>query len=177
MTTTSFPLTELASQVKKLSREELLALSAQELAEIEWTLEDARCAEPVASFEAGPLYWLTRLTATENPQHEAQGLPFKNPFPRRSYFVPLFAAFLERHKALMIPKSRTMMTSWGAMGFAAWAAQWRREETVVQTANEDKCLHLIDYVRQLVEKPAAVVTTTASALALQFLCNQLARRR
>ncbi len=35
------------------------------------------------------------------------------------------------------------------MGFATWAAQWHREETVVQTANEDKAAHLIDYVRQL----------------------------
>jgi hypothetical protein len=35
------------------------------------------------------------------------------------------------------------------MGLAAWAAQWHAEECVVQTANEDKCAHLIDYVRQL----------------------------
>ena len=28
-------------------------------------------------------------------------------------------------------------------------AQWHREETVVQTANEDKAAHLIDYARQL----------------------------
>jgi len=31
----------------------------------------------------------------------------------------------------------------------SWAAQWHREEIVVQTANEDKCAYLIDYVRQL----------------------------
>jgi len=149
MATANFALTELAARVGQLSREELLLLGAQELAQIQWTLDDARAAEPIASFDAGPLWWLTRLTQTENPQHEAQGLPFKGRFPARSYFVPLFEAFIARHATLFVPKSRTMMTSWGAMGFATWAAQWRQEETVIQTANEDKCAHLIDYVRQL----------------------------
>ncbi len=108
---------------------------------------DALCAQEVASFEAGPLLFLTQYTATENPQHEQQGLPFLGPFPRRSYFVPLFQEFLNKHKCLFVPKSRTMMTSLSAMGFSASRAQWHREETVVQTANEDKCGHLIDYVR------------------------------
>ena len=106
-------------------------------------------AQEVASFDAGPLLWLTQHTATENPQYEKQGLPFLAPFPKRSYFVPLFAEFLAKHHQLFIPKSRTLLTSWSAMAFAASRAQWHREETVVQTANEDKCAHLIDYVRQL----------------------------
>jgi hypothetical protein len=63
--------------------------------------------------------------------------------------ILLFTEFLARHKSLFIPKSRTMMTSWGAMGYAAWAAQWHNEETVVQTLSEDRAGHLIDYVRQL----------------------------
>src|SRR5438067_7302174 len=105
--------------------------------------------QEVASFDAGPLLWLTQHTATENPQYENQGLPFLAPFPKRSYFMPLFAEFLAKRHQLFIPKSRTMMTSWAAMAFAASRAQWHREETVVQTANEDKCAHLIDYVRQL----------------------------
>jgi hypothetical protein len=149
MATANLALTELAARVGQLSREELLNLGAQELAQIEWTLDDARCEESVASFESGPLYWLTRKTATENPQYKAQGLPFKARFPARSYFVPLLEAFLARHDALFVPKSRTLMTSWGAMGFAAWAAQWHQEETVIQTLSEDRCAHLIDYVRQL----------------------------
>ena len=43
------------------------------------------------------------------------------------------------------------MTSWSAAAYAAWCAQWKGEETVVQCVNEDKALHLIDYVRQLVD--------------------------
>ena len=110
---------------------------------------DALCRQEVASFDAGPLLWLTRYTKTENPQYEEQGVPFLAGFPRKSYFVPLFDAFLARHRQLYIPKSRTMMTSWAAAGFATWAAQWKQEETVIQTMNEDKALHLIDYASQL----------------------------
>lgn len=142
---------KLKAELSKLTPEELKEFTPAELAEIDYTLKDAKCAERIASFDAGPLYFLTRLTATENPQHEAQGLPYKSPFPRKSYFVPLMNVFLERHPTLFIPKSRTLMTSWAAMGFAFWAAQWQREETVVQTANEEKCAHLVDYCRQLWE--------------------------
>lgn len=118
---------------------------------------DDLCRLEVASFDAGPLYWLTRLTKTENPQWEAQSkasgwdVPFLAPFPRKSYFVPLFGEFLARHDKLFVPKSRTMMTSWSAAAFAAWSGQWKHEETVIQCVNEDKALHLIDYVRQLME--------------------------
>jgi hypothetical protein len=110
---------------------------------------DALCRQEKASFECGPLLWLTRYTKTENPQYEEQGLPFLAPFPTKGYFVPLFEAFLARHRQLYIPKSRTMMTSWAAAAFATWAAQWKQEETVIQTMNEDKALHLIDYASQL----------------------------
>jgi len=110
---------------------------------------EALCREETACFDSGVLYWLTNLTETENPQHEAQGLPFRAPFPRKGYFVPLFGAFLKKYEALFIPKSRTMLTSWSAMGFAAHRGQFFREETVVQTANQDRCEHLINYVDQL----------------------------
>jgi len=140
----------LKAELEKFTLDELKqSFTPAELAEIDYTLKDARCGEEVASFDAGPLYWLTRLTQTENPQNEDQGLPFNAPFPRKNYFIPLFSTFLRKDRTLFIPKSRTMMTSWAAMGLAAWTAQWKREETVVQTANEDKCAHLVDYVRQL----------------------------
>ena len=35
--------------------------------------------------------------------------------------------------------------------FATWSAQWKQEETVIQTMNEDKALHLIDYASQLLK--------------------------
>jgi hypothetical protein len=112
---------------------------------------DALCRLEKSSFDCGPLAWLTRYKKTENPQYEEQGLPFLAGFPRKSYFVPLFDAFLARHRQLYIPKSRTLMTSWAAAGFATWAGQWKQEETVIQTMNEDKALHLIDYASQLLK--------------------------
>ncbi len=151
-------LDEILSRTATLTPEQLASIDPEELREIDAFLRratndslEAKCSERVASFDAGPLYWLTNLTQTENPQYEAQGLPFKASFPKKSYFVPLFGAFLARYPTLFIPKSRTMMTSWAAMGFASWTSQWLREETVVQTMSEDKSAHLIDYVRQLWE--------------------------
>lgn len=146
------------SRLRELYRAQRDSLHEEDLALIESHLEaelrdraEALLAREEASFDSGPLLWLTRYTKTENPQYEAQGLPFLAGFPRKTYFVPLFNAFLARHERLFIPKSRTMMTSWAAAGFATWAAQWKGEETVIQTLNEDRAIHLVDYVRQLVD--------------------------
>jgi phage terminase large subunit-like protein len=136
-------------KLEQLDEEEIIALTDAALQE-RYARIDALCGQDKASFDCGPLLWLTRHTKTENPQYEQQGLPFLAGFPRKSYFVPLFEAFLARPRQLFVPKSRTMMTSWAAAGLATWLAQWKREETVIQTMNEDKALHLIDYARQLV---------------------------
>jgi hypothetical protein len=137
-------------QRAELSDEELAAIEAI-LTGAKYDDIDALCRQEVASFDAGVLLWLTRYTKTENPQYEAQGVPFLAPFPRKTYFVPLFDAFLQRHDRLFIPKSRTMMTSWAAAAMSAWCAQWKGEETLIQCPNEDKALHSIDYVRQLMD--------------------------
>lgn len=147
-----------------MSREQRAAMSDEEISAVEAVLVaedheriDALCRCEVSSFDAGPLLWLTRCTKTENPQYEAQSralgqhVPFLAPFPRKTYFLALFEAFLLNRKSLFIPKSRTMMTSWSAAAFAAWEGQWKAAETVIQATNEDKAMHLIDYVRQLVE--------------------------
>jgi hypothetical protein len=142
-------LSEIAlERLEELDEEQILALTQAALKE-RYARVDALCGQVKASFECGPLLWLTRYTKTENPQYEEQGLPFLAGFPVKSYFVPLFDAFLARHRQLYVPKSRTMMTSWAAAGLATWLAQWKREETVIQTMNEDKALHLIEYASQL----------------------------
>jgi hypothetical protein len=135
-------------KLEELNEEQILALTEAALQERDARI-DALCEQAKASFECGPLLWLTRYTKTENPQYEQQCLPFLAGFPRHSYFVPLFEAFLARRRKLFVCKSRTMMTSWAAAGLATWAAQWKREETVIQTINEDKALHLIEYASQL----------------------------
>ena len=141
---------KLKDELGKFTQEELRAqFNRQELAEISYTLQDARCAERVASFDAGPFYWLTSgLTRTENPQYEAQGLPFRAPLPNKNYLIPLFNEFLAvtMDHPLFIPKSRTMLTSLSAQGFATLAAQWHGMQTLVQTLDEDRCIFLMSYV-------------------------------
>lgn len=91
-----------------------------------------------------PLYWAQTWTQTENPKYLEQGLPFRAPFPRKSYFLPLFEAF-RTEKRLFVPKTREMMTSWCVMVWAAHQAQWFRSEVIVQTDSEEKAKELVGY--------------------------------
>lgn len=100
-------------------------------------IRDERCKRDA-------LYWVQNWTNTENPKFAAQGVPFKAPFPRKSYFAPVFAEFY-KYDRLFIPKSREMITSWSVMAFAANRAQWHQAEVVVQTDSEDKAKELIGY--------------------------------
>lgn len=113
---------------------------------------DEKCARD-------PLYWLQNFTCTENPKWEQQGLAFRNPFPRKSYFVPLFEAFQKippppRKRRLFVPKTREMLTSWCAMGWATHQAQWNQAEVVVQADAEDKAKELVSYAECLYRNQA-----------------------
>lgn len=104
-------------------------------------IEDFRCS-------VDPLYWAQTYTATENPHYIEQGLPFRGPFPRKSYFPPLFAEFSNSSR-LLVPKSREMLTSWCAMVWATNRAQWHQAEVVIQCQGEDKVKKLIAYAECL----------------------------
>lgn len=107
------------------------------------------CGEKESSFESGPLLWLTKHTRTENPKYVQQNVPFKAPFPALSYFVPVMQAMLDERR-LFIPKSREMMTSWLAMGYATWLAGWNPGSfIVVQADKEEKIYGLVNYARIL----------------------------
>jgi hypothetical protein len=122
--------------VKQFGAEELRELQEQ-VAAIEHDQLDRRCAED-------PLYWAHNHTATENPKWEEQGLPFRAPFPRKSYFEPVFAAF-KSDRRLFIAKTREMLTSWCTMIWATSRAQWHKGEVIVQTATEEKAKRLCEY--------------------------------
>ena len=109
-------------------------------------IRDERC-------KRDPLYWLQNHTCTENPHYLQQGLEYRAPFPRKSYFIPLFEAF-RAHERLFLPKTREMLTSWCVMGDSAHRAQWFKWFTVCQTESENKAAELVDYVRQLWENQA-----------------------
>jgi len=104
---------------------------------------DERC-------ELDPLFWVQNCTLTENPKYLEQGLPFKAPFPRKSYFRPLFGQFLASAR-LFVPKTREMITSWSVMAFCTNRAQWKKSFCVVQTDSEEKAKDLIRYCRILYE--------------------------
>lgn len=118
-------------------------LSREKQEELVDCYADLKCSEDT-------LYWLQHFTKTENPKHEAQGLPFKAAFPEKSYFVPLFAAF-RKHPRLFIPKTREMLTSWCVMGYATARAQWDKWFVIVQTEAEVKAEELVHYAKILYE--------------------------
>lgn len=100
------------------------------------------------SCKRDPLYWAQNFTATENPHWIEQGLEFRGPFPKKTYFPPVFAEF-SQYTRLLIPKSREMLTSWCAMIWATNRAQWHQAEVVVQCQGEDKAMKLIGYAECL----------------------------
>jgi hypothetical protein len=100
-------------------------------------IRDERC-------KRDPLYWAQNWTRTENPHYLQQGLEHRAPFPRKSYFVPLFEA-LRNEGRIFIPKTREMLTSWAVMVWATHQAQWFKAETIVQTDSEDKAKQLVGY--------------------------------
>lgn len=138
--------------LESLNSEDLAALEAELEASIDAQLGiEKQSHEAInAQCRADSLFWLQNWTATENPKHSEQGLPYKGPFPRKSYFRPLFTAFASS-KRLFIPKTREMLTSWCVMGDSAHRAQWERWFVVVQTDAEKKAEELISYVRILYE--------------------------
>lgn len=129
-------------------------------------IRDERCRRD-------PLYWAQHWTKTENPHYAQQGLPFRGPFPAKSYFVPLFSA-LATETRLFIPKTREMLTSWAAMVYATHAAQWKKAEVIVQTDSEEKAKQLVGYAECLYRnqeswlKVRHALAGEASQLALEW---------
>src|SRR5690349_7490047 len=113
----------------------LESLKSEELAALELELEDLVSkqggqeeksrTEIEKQCQESSLFWLQNYTATENPKHKEQGLAYRAPFPRKSYFNPLFQAFNAQSR-LFVPKTREMLTSWCVMGDSAHKAQWER---------------------------------------------------
>ena len=114
-----------------------------------------RCAQRVASFEAGPLLWLTQHTATEDLHWLQKGTPPVAPFPAKQYLL-VAMSYLLTCDTLFIPKSREMMTSWLVCGYIAWMTQWLPHIFwILQTEKEDKATQLIQYCRILYNRQPA----------------------
>jgi hypothetical protein len=112
----------------------------------------AKCAERVASFEAGPLLWLTQYTATEDLHWLQKGTPPVAPFPMKQYLL-VAMSYLLTCDTIFIPKSREMMTSWLVCGYISWMCQWLPHIFwILQTEKEDKATQLITYCRILFDR-------------------------
>lgn len=142
MSSSEFP------SLSQASREGIITdiLIKQEMKKREiWT----KCEERVASFERGPLLWLTQYTATEDLHWLQKGTPPVAPFPVKKYLM-IAMSYLLTCDTLFIPKSREMMTSWLVCGYIAWMCQWLPHIFwILQTEKEDKATQLIDYCRIL----------------------------
>jgi hypothetical protein len=126
-------------------------LSPDDMAEAEILVEayskektNSLLGRETASFEAGPLRWLTQYTRTDNPNYQHQGREYKAPLPRKSYFVPLFDVFL-KEKRLLVPKTREMLTSLSAVGYALWRAQFFNWDCLIQSWRLETTKEVCDY--------------------------------
>src|ERR1700687_5290995 len=97
----------LSSTVAGLSDQQLAALDYEQLFALREGVKrehydqlDERCSRKIASEQAGPLYWLQNHTKTFDDHAIEKGTPPKMPFPRKSYFVHLMRALIERHRPL-----------------------------------------------------------------------------
>lgn len=102
-----------------------------------------------ASFDSGPLLWLTSYTKTEDWHWMAKGTEFQSPMPKKSY-LKCVVDYLLSEPSLFIPKTREMLMSWLVTGYIAWECQWYPVFWVAQTGKEDKVAELIEYARTLV---------------------------
>lgn len=141
-------MSENASPLSLFHRENIITdiLIKQELKRREIWM---KCAERVASFDAGPMLWLTQHTATEDLHWLQKGTPPVAPFPVKEY-LRVTMQYLLSEETIFIPKSREMMTSWLVCGYISWMCQWMPHIFwILQTEKEDKATQLIDYCRIL----------------------------
>jgi hypothetical protein len=149
-----------------------LVLRARARQELDRRKIDAKCKEWIISHEAGPMYWLRKLTATENFQWKEQGREPVAPFPHKPYldrkidlsilpfplgediksgrehldYLDVTMGYLLVSKDLLIPKTREMMTSWLVVGFITWFCQfYEKIEWLSQSEMDEKAMGLIKY--------------------------------
>jgi len=118
----------------------------------------------------GPLYWLHFVIGDDDEPagvhtfderwQEKRTEPFPRfPGPDTLPYLPwVFSRFLEA-KRLFLEKSRDMMATWCAIGYAAWSCQFfSKTRVIVQTQKEEKVFDLIKgkdapgYARTLYER-------------------------
>src|SRR5258708_8347027 len=108
---------EVIQELRTLTPEQLRKLSSDDLAEAEILVEahgkekvNSLLRSETASFESGPLRWLTEYTRTENPNYHQQRREYKAPLPRNAYSAPFFHPFLSAEN-ILTPTPRYTLTT------------------------------------------------------------------
>lgn len=112
--------------------------------------------------DAGPMYFLRNFTKTENYHAEKQGLQPKMPFPYKphvagewDYLDWLMYYMLDSYTNsydLYVPKTREMSTSWEAVGYSFWSAQFFPSvQVLAQSEKDEKAKGLVKYANILYE--------------------------
>jgi hypothetical protein len=141
----------------------LAQLTEEEAVELEAHLEAderdsiiRRCSERVVAHDRGPMYWLRKITTTENFQWQAQGLQPKEPFPYKPYtpgewdYLDWVMSFVLAEAELYIPKTREMMSSWLVAGYITWMCQFFPSTGwIAQSETDLKAQGLIKYANIL----------------------------
>lgn len=106
------------------------------------------------------MYFLRQFTKTVNYHADKQGLPSLAPFPYRPYVagewdyldhsIYYMLDSYQQGYDLYIPKSREMITSWLAVGYAFWVCQFfPNTEVLAQSEKDKKAKGLIKYANVL----------------------------
>lgn len=126
------------------------ALLRQRLAEAEKLRDELKARRALSD----PWFWLTECTKTQDEQDPEN--PYK-PFPKKDYLFHTLQA-MQQEPVLFIEKSRTMMISWTAAGFAAHMGFSRPAVGVIfQSQDEARAVHDVDYVKVLWEQSDPVL--------------------
>lgn len=107
----------------------------------------------VAQAMKHPYHWLRNFTETYNQHWKEQGRasPYER-FPDWPFFPPLFEIF-QIEPIYIMEKSRTVMASWGVVGYFEWEAmRVAAREVVFQCQKEKKVKQLIKYAKTLYKR-------------------------
>ena len=140
----------LAAMILEQRREEMNRARGTET---QLTEEEARVeAQKVRYATASTYRWLTQYTKTFNPHWKEQKRQSAwEPFPNWPFLEPMLE-YVERddEKVKRIEKSRTMMVSWGLVGYFTLQAQLvPARQVIFQTMEQTKVIQLVDYAKCL----------------------------
>ena len=110
-----------------------------------------RIAQPIASWDSGPLLWLTKYTKSEDTHWLTKGATYKSHFPGRDErpdFLTIMEYLLTK-PGVLITKSREMMATWLVCGYISWFCQFHPVFWIAQSGRQEKAAEMVDYARIL----------------------------